>query len=74
MCMSMCAYVSLSQFLSLYVYVRVCVHRLQAIAAQFSDDDTLFKYHFVQGWTKMMDADRFDGPVKNVCDSKPADY
>jgi len=37
------------------------------IVEQFSADEAAFKEAFAAAWTKMMNADRFDGPNGNVC-------
>lgn len=46
-----------------------------AIAQDFASDNDQFLDEFALAWTKVMNADRFDGPVGNVCDchcgSKP---
>lgn len=39
-----------------------------AIAQEFAVDRKAFTVAFRSAWTKMMNADRFDGPVGNVCD------
>lgn len=41
--------------------------RLAPIAQGFASDGQLFQREFAAAWTKMMNADRFDGPVGNVC-------
>ena len=38
------------------------------IVEKYAADDAMFKSMFAQAWTKMMIADRFDGPVNNPCD------
>lgn len=40
------------------------------IVQQFADDEAKFLEVFTTAWTKMMVADRFDGPVRNVCSVK----
>jgi len=40
---------------------------LLAIAQSFAYDNQLFMDEFSSAWTKMMIADRFDGPVGNLC-------
>ena len=42
------------------------------IVKQFSADKKAFKEAFAAAWTKMMNADRFDGPLGNVC-TAPSD-
>jgi len=37
------------------------------IVEEFAGDDSKFKVIFRSAWTKMMTADRYDGPVGNVC-------
>jgi catalase (peroxidase I) len=41
---------------------------LKNIAQHFAEDNERFLQRFVSGWTKLMNADRFDGPVANLCD------
>jgi hypothetical protein len=38
------------------------------IVDKYAGDDMMFKEMFAQAWTKMMTADRFDGPMTNPCD------
>jgi len=49
---------------------------MRAIVDEFAADASLFKLEFVAAWTKVMNADRFDGPVGNLCsgdaDESPA--
>jgi len=45
---------------------------LQAIAQDFASDDSQFLTEFVAAWTKLMNSDRFDGPVHNACDARSA--
>ena len=40
---------------------------LGAIAQEFAADDALFRAEFAAAWTKLMNADRFDGPTGNLC-------
>lgn len=39
-----------------------------AVAQDFASDNNLFLQEFSAAWTRMMNADRFDGPTGNVCD------
>merc|ERR1719192_3019069 len=39
-----------------------------AAAQDFSADNDMFLEEFVAAWTKVMNADRFDGPVGNLCE------
>jgi len=41
-----------------------------AHVVDFSADNDLFLNVFSKAWTKLMNADRFDGPTGNVCDQK----
>jgi len=41
-----------------------------AIAQDFASDNDYFMSEFVSAWTKVMNIDRFDGPVNNLCQSK----
>ena len=41
---------------------------LLAIVQEYAVDDAAFKSELASAWTKLMTADRFDGPDKNVCD------
>ena len=43
---------------------------LLAIVQEFASDNNLFMNEFRRAWTKLMNIDRFDGPVKNLCDKK----
>jgi catalase-peroxidase len=40
------------------------------IVEEYAEDEELFLEVFSAAWTKMMNADRFDGPVGNICDSR----
>ena len=40
---------------------------LGAIAQEFAADDALFRAEFAAAWTKLINADRFDGPTGNLC-------
>merc|ERR1711916_342726 len=40
---------------------------LQAIAQEYASNNDLFLEHFAFAWTKLMNIDRFLGPVQNVC-------
>lgn len=40
---------------------------LAAIARQYAQDNDLFVSDFSAAWTKLMNADRFNGPVGSVC-------
>lgn len=37
-------------------------------AQEFASDDKHFKESFAHAWTKLMNSDRFDGPINNLCD------
>ena len=41
-----------------------------SIVQEFASDNTVFQRDFKSAWTKLMNIDRFDGPVFNVCDIK----
>eukprot|EP00879_Flechtneria_rotunda_P008928 GHRR01009349.1.p1 GENE.GHRR01009349.1~~GHRR01009349.1.p1 ORF type:complete len:337 (+),score=69.54 GHRR01009349.1:1022-2032(+) len=43
-----------------------------AIAKEYAADNSKFVREFTAAWTKVMNADRFDGPAGNVCNSKPS--
>ena len=43
---------------------------LAAIAQEYAAEPTLFAADFVEGWTALMNADRFDGPTGNLCARK----
>ena len=43
---------------------------LRAIAQEYASDNRLFLQELAHAWTKVMNADRFDGPVKSVCDAE----
>lgn len=45
---------------------------LRAHVELFARDDAAFKAAFASAWTKLMNADRFDGPTANVCDAPGA--
>lgn len=38
-----------------------------AVAQEFAADKVGFHDHFASAWTKLMNADRFDGPLRNLC-------
>jgi len=40
---------------------------LKSISLQYASDERLFKDAFTNAWTKLMNADRFDGPTGNLC-------
>merc|ERR1719189_746200 len=42
---------------------------LKAVAEDYASDDELFLEKFEQAWTTLANADRFDGPFGNVCDT-----
>lgn len=46
---------------------------LMAIVQEYAADNELFLDHFSKAWTKVINADRFDGPVGNVCDHHQAE-
>merc|ERR1711881_689502 len=39
-----------------------------AAAQDFATDNDLFLDEFAHAWTKVMNADRFDGPAGNLCE------
>ena len=41
---------------------------LFATAQAFAADASLFRSEYRAAWTKLMNADRFDGPARNLCD------
>ena len=41
---------------------------LLAVAQEYAVDEAAFKAELATAWTKLMTADRFDGPTGNVCD------
>lgn len=43
--------------------------QLAAVAKEYAADNDLFIKEFASAWTKAMNADRFDGPVGNVCNN-----
>ena len=43
---------------------------LLAISQKFASDDEFFLDELSAAWTKLMTADRFDGPTGNVCDAR----
>ncbi len=55
-------YMSASDFVVLYNAP------LLAIVQEFASDNRLFLEVFRGAWTKLMNSDRFDGPVHNLCD------
>ena len=40
---------------------------LLAIVQEYASDNNLFLKEFKTAWTKIMNSDRFDGPINNVC-------
>jgi catalase/peroxidase HPI len=42
------------------------------IAEDFASDDSMFRREFATAWTKVVNADRFDGPVRSVCAAQNA--
>uniref|UniRef100_A0A7S1CW47 Plant heme peroxidase family profile domain-containing protein n=1 Tax=Cyclophora tenuis TaxID=216820 RepID=A0A7S1CW47_CYCTE len=49
-------------------YALVQDSTLQSVVQMYANDETMFKTKFSEAWTKIMIADRFDGPKKNLCD------
>lgn len=45
---------------------------LLAAVHSFAEDEQYFLDTFAAAWTKLANADRFDGPVKNLCDAPGA--
>merc|ERR1711871_1351475 len=43
---------------------------LLAISQSFAEDNDYFLKELAKAWTKLMTADRFDGPTGNVCDAR----
>ena len=43
---------------------------LLAITHQFAEDNNLFLQEFSRAWTKLANADRFDGPTRNICSDR----
>jgi len=43
---------------------------LLSIVQEYAQDNATFQNEFKAAWTKLMNADRFDGPVNNKCDKK----
>uniref|UniRef100_A0A7S0LRE2 Plant heme peroxidase family profile domain-containing protein n=1 Tax=Coccolithus braarudii TaxID=221442 RepID=A0A7S0LRE2_9EUKA len=43
---------------------------MRAIADMFASDAETFSAEFQAAWTKVMNSDRFDGPVRNLCEAK----
>jgi len=43
---------------------------LLAIAQDYAQDNQLFLDQAASAWTKLSNADRFDGPFKNICDQE----
>lgn len=41
----------------------------KAIAQEYASDNDFFLSNFASAWTKLMNIDRFNGPVENICDS-----
>uniref|UniRef100_A0A7S3ZIM4 Plant heme peroxidase family profile domain-containing protein n=1 Tax=Lotharella globosa TaxID=91324 RepID=A0A7S3ZIM4_9EUKA len=41
-------------------------------AQDFASDNQLFLAEFRAAWTRLMNADRFDGPFKNLCAAQTA--
>jgi catalase (peroxidase I) len=42
---------------------------LQRHAQEYASDNGAFLHAFAGAWAKLMNADRFDGPVRNACDN-----
>jgi hypothetical protein len=42
---------------------------LKTIVQEYASDEAAFLAVFMSAWTKLMNADRFDGPVNSVCAS-----
>jgi catalase (peroxidase I) len=45
-----------------------------AIAQSYASDANLFHVEFAAAWTKLMNIDRFDGPVGNLCEQFNLNY
>merc|ERR1712146_294520 len=43
-----------------------------AIVEEYAADNTVFLEEFQDAWTRMMNAGRFSGPTRNVCDEDDA--
>jgi len=44
---------------------------LKTIAEDYAADKELFLEELASAWTKLANADRFDGPTGNICDNTP---
>jgi len=44
-----------------------------AVAQEYAGNQDLFMTTLASAWTKLMNADRFDGPTRNVCDATADD-
>jgi hypothetical protein len=42
------------------------------IAEDFASDGSMFRREFAAAWTKVVNADRFDGPVRSKCAAQNA--
>ena len=49
-------------------------HAQLSIVQEFAQEEAAMQRVFAHAWTKMMNRDRFDGPVGNVCDNAPANH
>ena len=52
------------------VQLYICVRydpELLAISQEFASDNNYFVTEFSKAWTKLANADRFDGPLGNIC-------
>jgi len=45
-----------------------------AVVQNFAGDQELYLNSLSSAWTKMMNADRFDGPTRNLCDSTSSSF
>jgi len=45
---------------------------LQSITQEYASDNELFLQDFTTAWTKIVNADRFDGPTANICEKEGA--
>jgi len=44
-----------------------------AVVQEFAADEDMWLSTLTSAWTKLMNADRFDGPTRNVCDMQSSD-
>ncbi len=44
--------------------------RLAMVSKEYASNNKLFLTHFAKAWTKLSNIDRFDGPFRNLCETK----